>query len=253
MEMNANEIYCGDCLDLMKEIEDQSIDMILCDLPYGTTSCRWDTIIPLDELWNRYKRIIKDNGAIVLTGSQPFTSNLIMSNPKWFRYEWIWDKQVGMGQNAKKMPRKIHENILVFYKHLPTYNPQMTEKIHKRPPPTHYKTELMDLSSCGRDLKHLKSMKKYPVSILSVSGESAEINPKHRIHPTQKPIELFEYLINTYTTEGELVLDNCIGSGTTAIAAINTNRNFIGIEKEENYYDIANLRIKDAKSQEKLL
>ena len=239
--IEINKIYNMCCLEGMKEIEDKSIDMILCDLPYGTTACKWDSIIPFDKLWEQYNRICR--GVIALTASQPFTTNLIASNMDNFRYELIWDKQVGMGQNAKRMPIKIHENIVIFYARPTTYNPQMTDKIHKRPRPTSYKSEIMDLSSCKRDLKHLESMKKYPVSILSLSGRSAEVNSLHRVHPTQKPVALFEYLIKTYTNENEIVLDNCMGSGTTAIACINSNRNYIGFELDTGYFNIANERI----------
>ncbi len=229
----------GDCLERMKEIESGSVDMILTDPPYGTTACKWDSIIPLEPMWEQLKRIIKPNGAIVMTASQPFTTTLIASNMDMFRYELIWDKTFGMGQNAKRMPIKSHENICIFYKKLPIYNPQMEEKEHFRPPPKTYKTELMDLSSCGRDLKHLASGLKYPVSIYRLSSRVAECNPIHRIHPTQKPVELMEYLIKTYTNEGETVLDFTMGSGTTGVACVNTGRKFIGIELDPTYYGIA--------------
>ena len=233
----------GDCLDLMGDIEDGSVDMIMADPPYGTTACKWDSIIPLDPMWTHLKRVIKENGAIVLTASQPFTTTLISSNMGMFKYELIWDKTFGMGQNAKRMPIKSHENILIFYQKPPNYNPQFTKKEHFRPPPKTYKTELMDLSKCGRDLVHLASGNKYPVSVYTLSSRIAECNPLHRIHPTQKPVALMEYLIKTYTNEGETVLDFCMGSGTTGVACRNLNRNFIGIEKEPEYFEIARGRI----------
>jgi site-specific DNA-methyltransferase (adenine-specific) len=227
----------------MKEIPDGSVDMVLTDPPYGTTECKWDSIIPLEPMWEQLKRIIKSNGVIVMTASQPFTTTLISSNMKMFKYELIWDKTFGMGQNAKKMPIKSHENICVFYSKLPNYNPQMTKKEHFRPPPKTSKTELMDLSSCKRDLAHLASGLKYPVSIKTMSSRAAECNPLHRIHPTQKPVALMEYLIKTYTNEGETVLDFTMGSGTTGVACIRNNRKFIGIEMDEVYFDIAYTRL----------
>jgi len=240
------DLMKGDCLERMKEIPDGSVDMILTDPPYGTTSCKWDSIIPLEPMWEQLKRIIKSNGVIVMTASQPFTTTLISSNMKMFKYELIWDKTFGMGQNAKKMPIKSHENICVFYSKLPNYNPQMTKKEHFRPPPKTFKTELMDLSSCKRDLAHLASGLKYPVSIKTMSSRAAECNPLHRIHPTQKPVALMEYLIKTYTNEGETVLDFTMGSGTTGVAAKNLNRSFIGIELDDGYFEIAKERINNA-------
>jgi DNA modification methylase len=234
-------IYHGDCLDIMPILADKSIDMILCDLPYGTIACKWDTIISFEPLWAQYKRLIKDNGAIVLTASQPFTSALVMSNPKMFRYEWIWEKSRPTGFfTAKKMPMKIHENILVFYKKPPAYNPVMTkaddDKIDKRKTlnPTFnpylgvHKERVAD------------SGNRYPLTIQSF----ASISQKGQ-HPTQKPVALFEYLIRTYTNEGDTVLDNCAGSFTTAIACINTNRNYICIEKDEKYFEMGKNRIEN--------
>lgn len=237
----AWKLFEGDCLEIMPlEIEDKSIDMILCDLPYGTTACKWDTIIPFKPLWREYERIIKDNGAIVLTGSQPFTSALVMGNPKMFRYEWIWEKSNGGGfLSANKMPLKRHENVLVFYKSLPTYNPQMTKGVK-------YSTT----SSCGGGhLGEVQSKKvagwvtkndgqRYPISYQFFSNDVG-------LHPTQKPVKLFEYLIKTYTNEGDLVLDNCAGSGTTGVACEITNRNSILIEKEPNYCDIIRNRLSE--------
>lgn len=230
----------------MKRIADKSIDMILCDLPYGTTACKWDSVIPFELLWAEYERIIKDNGAIVLFGSQPFTSNLIMSNPKLFKYEIIWDK-VGISNPmlAKKQVLKSHENILVFYKKQCIYNPQMTEgTMWKRggSGSKNSKAKFME-KSIKRKCEDDKTNLKYPKSILTYSNA----NRTNVIHPTQKPVELCEWLIKTYTNEGETVLDNCLGSGTTAVAAINTGRNFIGIEREAEYVAIANQRIDDAR------
>ena len=227
----------------MNNIEDKSIDMILCDLPYGTTRNKWDSIIPLDKMWEQYERIIKDNGAIVLTAQTPFDKVLGSSNLKMLKYEWIWDKKLGTGHlNAKKMPMKRHENVLIFYKKLPTYNPQMTDG-----EPYDKGFGYGDSSNYGKQkaVSHVNtSGKRYPVSIIEFSNA----NRRGIVHPTQKPVALFEYLIKTYTNKGETVLDNCFGSGTTGVAAINTNRNFIGIEKEWEYCEIANQRIEEAKT-----
>ena len=235
-----NKITQGDCLEVMKRIPDGSVDMILCDLPYGTTRNKWDSIIPLDELWAQYERIIKDNGAIVLTAQTPFDKVLGASNIRLLKYEWIWQKDAGTGfLNAKKMPLKDHENILVFYKKLPTYNPQMVgdelRRIRRKdvPQPT---------TNYGYSMQPKESVYKgrYPKTTQKFNRDS------EKLHPTQKPVALFEYLIRTYTNEGEIVLDNCIGSGTTAVAAIKTNRQFIGIEKELEYVEIGKRRIAEA-------
>lgn len=251
--MKLNKIYNEDCLG-DKELEtgmwripDKSVDMILCDLPYGTTRNKWDSIIPLDKLWNHYNRIIKDNGAIVLTAQTPFDKVLGCSNLKMLKYEWIWNKQIGTGfLNAKKMPLKSHENILVFYKKPPTYNPQMTEAdLSKNKPQKEDKQKSTNYGSVDtvKYSKDYDNTKRYPLTILSYNKSAGELNSVNRIHPTQKPVELFDYLIKTYTNEGEIVLDSCMGSGTTAIACINANRNYIGFELEEEYYIKANKRI----------
>lgn len=241
--LEHNQIYLGDCLELMKDIPDKSIDMILADLPYGTTACAWDSIIPLEPLWKHYKRIIKDRGAVVLMGSQPFTTILINAGGlNWFKYEWVWDKGVGLGHQAKIKPIRIHESVLVFCKGKTIYNPRFIKKVHKRPHPKTSGTTLMKLKA-KRDLLHLDSMMKYPTSVLNISGRSAEINPLNRVHSTQKPVALFSYLIRTYTNSGDLVLDNVAGSGTTAIAAIETGRDWLLIEKDADYYQIAKDRI----------
>ena len=245
--MELNKIYNEDCLEGMKRIPDGSVDMILCDLPYGTTACSWDTIIPFEALWAQYERVIKDNGAIVLTASQPFTSNLVMSNPKMFKYEWIWNKTRPTGSMlAKKRPLKEHESILVFYKKQPTYNPQMTKvkKIVEKERVVN-KGEVNGNVSLKR--KFDNGGLAYPRSIQVFA------NPNHNsLHPTQKTVSLFEYLIKTYTNEGETVLDNCMGSGTTAIACMNTERNFIGFELDETYYEKSLERIKQHTTQTEL-
>ena len=246
--IELNKIYNEDCLDGMKRIPDKSVDMILCDLPYGTTACKWDTIIPFEPLWEQYERVIKDNGAIVLTAAQPFTSALVMSNPKIFKYEWIWSKNLPTGfAVANRQPMRAHENILVFYKKQPTYNKQPTEsKIKDRK--LGVSNGMRATSKKGGVYGELVAnneeiMLKSNVSPRTVLDIACVPRATGTIHPTQKPVALFEYLIKTYTNEGETVLDNCMGSGTTAIACINTKRNFIGFELDETYFDLANERI----------
>lgn len=243
----------------MKDIPDQSIDMILCDLPYGTTACKWDTIIPFEPLWAQYKRITKDNAAIVLTASQPFTTSLILSCKELFRYDLVWNKSITLGFfNANKMPLRVHETICVFYKNLPTYNPQKT-KSNGSARIRQYKTKdrYEGYGSDRGDTLSRDYGMRFPTSIIDISNHNhggfyPALPDEKSKHPTQKPIPLFEYLIRTYTHEGDLVLDNCIGSGTTAIACINTGRNFIGIEKDPDYFEIASKRIKKAKEQKRL-
>ena len=231
--LETNKIYNMDCLEGMKLLPDKSIDMILCDLPYGMTACKWDTIIPLDILWREYERIIKDNGAIVLTASQPFTTMLINSNIKLFKYCWVWEKEQGVNfLMAKKQPLKVHEDICVFYKKQCTYNPQMT----MGKPYISGKGDSGEVTGKVKKIQTKNTGTRYPKSII-------RFNRERGLHPTQKPVSLFEYLIKTYTNEGDLVLDNCMGSGTTAIACINTNRNYIGFEISKEYCDIANERI----------
>ena len=245
-----NNIWLGDCLELMQNIPAKSVDMILCDLPYGTTACKWDTVIPFEPLWTQYKRIIKDNGAIVLFGSQPFTSALVMSNVKWFKYEVIWDKErTSNPMLAKIQPMKTHENILVFGKEKLKYNPQFTNKKNaetikrdkRRVGYNDSKSEHFELKYTSRNSNDYK----YPESVLKINRENGNNQFKKELvkHPTQKPVPLLEYLIKTYTNEGDTVLDNCAGSGTTAIACLNTNRNYICIEKEPKYYEIILNRI----------
>lgn len=238
--MGSNyELYHGDCLDVMKEIEDKSVDMILCDLPYGTTRNKWDNVIPFDKLWKQYERIIKDNGAIVLFAQTPFDKVLGSSNLKLLKYEWIWEKNKTTGfLNSKKMPLKAHENILIFYKKLPIYNPQ---GLVKKEIPTINKgsrgrmSEVSNYGIANKDA--VQEYENYPRDVLKFG---VVMKP---IHPTQKPVDLLEYLIKTYSNEGETVLDNCMGSGSTGVACLNTNRRFIGIELDEGYYDIASRRI----------
>ena len=233
--LEINRLYLGDCLEVMKDIDDKSIDAIICDLPYGTTACKWDVIIPLEKLWQSYKRIIKNNGAIVLFGSQPFTSALVMSNVKMFKYEWIWIKNNATGHlNAKRKPMSIFEDIIVFFRGTPIYNPQGLVPFNKKVRRGHNGN---NYGVSGKE--NFQEFTNYPLDILCFDYDS------NRVHPTQKPVALLEYLIRTYTNEDDIVLDNCIGSGTAAIAAINTGRNWIGIEKEQKYYDIAKKRIED--------
>lgn len=236
--MKYIKLWQGDCLELMKNIPDKRIDMILCDLPYGTTRNKWDSIIPLEPLWEQYNRIIKDDGAICLFAQTPFDKILGASNIKMLKYEWIWQKDNGTGfLNANKMPLKIHENILVFYKKPPCYNPQMRTGFKP------YKCVQGRHSSNYGDYKqgHITESngERYPIDIIDFKKESG-------LHPTQKPVALLEYLIKTYTNEGDIVLDNCMGSGSTGVAAINTVRKFVGIELDKEYFEIAKERIENA-------
>ena len=229
------ELWHGDCLELMKDIPDKSVDMILCDLPYGTTACKWDVIIPFEPLWEQYNRIIKDNGAIVLFGSEPFSSYLRMSNIKNFKYDWIWNKKLaGNGILAKKQPLKIHEIVSVFNSGI--YIPQMTKGRYRK------KMGLKESEITGGNsfAKQTENDLYYPQTIQEFSTANMR---KGRLHPTQKPVALLEYLIKTYTNEGETVLDNCMGSGSTGVACKNLNRKFIGIEIDDTYYEIAKNRI----------
>ena len=239
------KLYKGDCLEIMDKLiaKGVKVDAIICDLPYGTTACKWDSIIDLDLLWEQYKRIIKDNGAIVLTASQPFTTKLISSNYEMFRYEWIWEKTLFSNfALVKKQPAKLHENILVFYKKQPIYNPQMQEG---KPYTDKPRKRTMGVINNAIGMKKAIENKgeRYPSSVQKFSNGNNGTQ-----HPTQKPISLMEYIVKTYTNEGDIVLDNTMGSGTTGVACVNTNRNFIGIEKDEKYFEIAKNRINDSKS-----
>ena len=230
----------------MPSLADKSIDMILCDLPYGTTACKWDTIIPFEPLWEQYKRIIKDNGAIVLTASQPFTSALVMSNVKMFKYEWIWDKKIPSGMSyARFQPMRQHENILVFCDGKTIYNPQMI----RRDKPIKGGGMSKGETTNNQNLIALKKTYDFKNPTTIIVEDKIR---KGSLHPTQKPVALFEYLIKTYTNEGDLVLDNCAGSGTTAIACLKTKRNYICIEKDADYYKVATKRVNDFKSQLKI-
>lgn len=232
----------GDCLERMKEIPDGSVDLILTDPPYGTTQCKWDTIIPLDLMWSEITRIIKPNGAVLLLAQTPFDKVLGVSNLPMLKYEWIWEKTTATGHlNAKKCPMKAHENVLVFYNKLPTYNPQKTSG-HKR------KTSKADRSKLNGEcygkqdgVTIYDSTDRYPRSVQLFSTDKQKV----KLHPTQKPVDLLKYLIKTYTQEGETVLDFTFGSCSTGVACLNTKRKFIGIEMDENYFDIGVSRMKN--------
>ena len=240
--MSKATLLCGDCLELMNRIPDSSIDMVLSDLPYGTTRCRWDTPINLQELWKQYRRVVKENGAIVLFSAQPFTTELISSNKAMYRYEWIWHKtQAKNHLNAKRQPLRAHENIEVFYKKPPVYNPQMTHG-HKRKVCTNNYTREATGDGCYGSEKRktfYDSTDRYPVDVQTFSNG----DQTHRYHVTQKPVDLLAYLIQTYTNPGDVVLDNCMGGGSTGVACVQTGREFVGIELDPEYYQIAKERI----------
>lgn len=240
----------GDCLDRMKELPDHSVDLILCDLPYGTTACKWDVVIPFEPLWEAYWRVAKPNAAVVLFGSEPFSSHLRMSSLDRFRYDWIWNKKRPTGfALAKKQPMRQHEIISVFYGKQPTYNRQLVEKDLHNQRPNRVQNSLKKPYSSSettgvipRFSNEFDDTKRNPFTILEFP------NSNHgKLHPTQKPVALLEYLIRTYTNEGDLVLDNCMGSGSTGVAAVQTGRRFIGIEKDEGYFETAKKRIEHAK------
>ena len=249
--MKINEIYKGDCLELMpKFVNDKSVDMIFCDLPYGTTKCKWDSLIDLPKLWSEYERVIKDNGVILLFAQTPFDKVLGASNLKLLKYEWIWEKTQATGHlNAKKMPMKAHENILVFYKKLPTYNAQKTTG-HERKVSKGYQRDICiarrekkwgDNYLYGKETTapDYDSTERYPRSVLTFASDKQ----KSKLHPTQKPLSLIEYMIRTYTNEGDLILDNTCGSGTTGLGAKNLNRNFIMMEQDPEHYETACKRV----------
>ena len=233
----------GDCLERMKEIPGGSVDMVLCDLPYGVTQNPWDTVIPFEPLWEQYHHACKPNAAIVLFGQMPFGAKLILSNPREFRYEWVYEKTNPSGfLNAHKMPMKSHENIMVFYRRLPRFNPIMREGFKAY-------TKKAGINGCssnyGRFQKQLlyssPDGKRFPVDVIRFSNQSW--GKDTGLHPTQKPVALLEYLIKTYTAQGETVLDNCMGSGSTGVACVRTGRNFIGIERDAGYFEIARRRL----------
>ena len=249
--IELDTIYNEDCLTGMQRIPDGSVDCIICDLPYGTTACKWDSVIPFEPLWEQYKRVTKPNAAIVLFGSEPFSSMLRMSNIKDYRYDWIWDKKKGFGfANANKMPMKSHEIISVFYRSLPTYNPQYW---YDKPYKTSKGKRKNVIDTIGstpagtiRPETDHSDGRRFPLSIVSI-GKEGKVQ-----HPTQKPVDLIAYLIRTYSNPGDTILDNTIGSGTTAVAALREKRHFIGFELNRDYYDIALRRIKLEQQQQTL-
>lgn len=241
-DIDKYKLILGDCLDVMKDIPDNSVDMVFCDMPYGTTRNKWDIIIPLEPLWEQYKRICKPNAAIVLTAQTPFDKVLGASNISWLRYEWIWEKTKPTGHlNAKKMPMKAHENVLVFYKYSPTYNPIKTTG-HK--PVNSYTKHSTDGSNYGQTKLGIKgggSTDRYPRSVITIPSDTQ----KSSISPTQKPVALSSYMIKTYTNPGDVVLDNCMGSGSTGISCLDLGRYFIGIEKDKEEFMKASFRVKN--------
>ena len=238
----------GARLESMNNIPPTPADCLITDLPYGTTQCKWDTIIPFEPLWKQYNRIIKDNGAIVLFGTEPFSSHLRLSNLKNYKYDWIWDKVKGTGfLNAKRQPMRNHELISVFYKKQCTYNPQKTYG-HKMKKSYRSKDLQTDVYGEMKNDYTYESTGRYPRSIQVFSTDTQNSS----LHPTQKPVALIEYLIKTYTNDGELVFDSCMGSGTTGVACINTNRRFIGIELDNNYFEIAKNRISEVEQEHKI-
>jgi DNA modification methylase len=235
-------LFQGDCLEIMADAPSESVDMILCDLPYGTTACKWDSVIPFDKLWEQYRRLIRGNGAIVLTASQPFTSTLICSNLGWFKYVWAWNKVLPRGHlNAKKQPMRVHEDIAVFSRGSNIYNPQKTTGHVRKIARTKYEKKGDGSQVYGKESRDTfyDSDERYPTTIITFSTA----NQHGKLHPTQKPVALMEYLIRTYTNPGDVVLDNCMGSGTTGVACQNTGREFIGIEQDAAYFAIAEKRL----------
>ena len=243
-DVSRSTLFWADCFDVFPSIPDKSVDAIIADLPYGTTQNKWDnSVLPLDLLWQNYERILSDNGCVILTADGIFTGVLMMSNPKWFKYKMVWDKKSTTGfLNAKKMPLRRHEDILIFAKGKTTYNPIMEVRGKPRNKGS-YNKKKGDGDMCYGAFKNITSFNNeyYPTSIIEVSNA----NQKAKQHPTEKPIELMEYLIKTYTNENEIVLDNTMGSGTTGLACLKTNRQFIGIEKEKQYYDVAVRRLSE--------
>lgn len=237
-----NQVLTGDCLDLLARLPDESVDLVLCDLPYGTTRNKWDSVIDLDELWSQYHRVATPQAAVVLTAAQPFTSTLVMSNPREFKIEWIWAKTIGSGQlNIRHQPLRTHESVLVFYRARPTYHPQMV------PGEPYAFTRKATYEGPGynrqRDVEVSNSGVRYPKTVLEI--------PNPRIkggHPTQKPVALFEYFIRTYSNPGDVVLDNCAGAGTAAVAAVNTNRQFIAMEMDPDYVAMARRNVAAARA-----
>ena len=242
MQIGNGQFFLGDCFDVMRDLPDGSVDMILCDLPYGTTACKWDSVLPFEELWSEYWRVAKPNAAVVLFAAQPFTSALVMSEIKNFKYSWVWNKVVSRGHLvAKKRPMANHEDICVFYRKPGKYAPQMVEKVRpeKGRSVEHSRTSIMR-GATTRQSEAVVRTHSYPKTIIEVPSEP---NGASKFHPTQKPVALFEYLIRTYTNPGDVVLDNTAGSGTTAVAAERTGRKWICIEKQPEYYYPAVARV----------
>lgn len=234
-------LHLGDCLEVMRTIPDASVDMILCDLPYGTTQNKWDAVIPFDGLWKEYQRVCRDDSAIVLTAAQPFTSALVMSNPSLFKYDWTWKKEKGTGHlNAKKMPMRDKEDVLVFYKNQPVYNPQFGKGEPYDGSARVGKKQQTDNYGKYAAVREDNDGKRYPKQVLEFPMVG-----RGGLHPTQKPVALMEYLIRTYTNEDEVVLDNTMGSGTTGVACMRSGRKFIGIERDPDYFQIATDRIEN--------
>lgn len=250
MNFNDNGIWLmsGDCLQKMLEIPDNSVDAIICDPPYGTTGCKWDSVIPLDEMWKQLKRVAKPNAAIVLFSAQPFTSVLVCSNLEMFKYDWCWRKPKGTGHlNAKKQPMRDKEDIVVFYKKQSNYFPQMTDgKPYKNKAGKDHESNssMSELYGQYTNFRNENTGFRYPKQVIDFG-----VVERGTVHPTQKPVALMEYLVKTYTNERETVLDFTMGSGTTGVACVNTSREFIGIERDENYFNIAVERINKAKGE----
>jgi site-specific DNA-methyltransferase (adenine-specific) len=251
------QLFQGDCLKLMGDLPDKSVDLILCDLPYGTTEIKWDKPLPFEPMWEQYERIIKNSGAILLFSSQPFTTDLINSNRKMFKYEIIWEKTMKSGYlNAKKMPLRVHENIVVFYKELPTYNPQkftVTSNSIGRTRKQSFHTKENQYSAFEKaDWSYTDTGERFPVDVIKFSNWNGTLFGKKKNavkHPTQKPVALCEYLVLTYTNPGDTVMDNCMGSGTTGVSCVKSGRNFIGMEINQDYFAIAQKRIAATQSQ----
>ena len=245
--MSNIDLYCGDCLDIMKTIQDNSIDCVICDPPYGTTPIKWDKVIDFTALWKEYNRIVKPNGAIVIFSQEPFATYLRMSNIKDYKYDWYWEKErLTNVFQIKKRCGKTVENIVVFYKGQCTYNPQKTEHLGKKVTNKIGENARWSVTQAGyepttKPFEYEDDGTRYPTQVLRINRD----NPRKRVHPTQKPVALLEYLVKTYTNGGDVVLDNCMGSGTTGVACKNLNRNFIGIEKDETYFNIAKERIEN--------
>lgn len=249
--MGKYKIFNGDCMNIMDTLinDNVKVDMVLTDLPYGTTACKWDIILPFDIIWEKINKLTNDNTPILFFGSEPFSSNLRVSNIKNYKYDWKWDKVTGSNfVNAKRMPLKVYEDIMVFYKKQPVYNPQMTIR-----PPQNARIRKDNNKNLKNNITNVKQIfksttkddKKYPINKIEISRQAKELNSKYVLHPTQKPVELLEYLIKTYTNENMTVLDFTMGVGSTGVACMNTNRNFIGIELDETYFKIAKQRIEE--------